>query len=82
VAGTLRQVSGHPAVVRTYPNDVSAEMARIALESRGILAFVQSQTAAGLFRAANGVQVVVRRDHLQAARQILDALDGNVSIQE
>jgi Putative prokaryotic signal transducing protein len=65
----------HPVVVRTYPTEIAAEIARAALNAHGIPALVQTSDAAGLLRATQGVQLVVRRDDLRLAREVLDAAD-------
>ncbi len=61
-----------PVVVRTFRTEVEAEIARAALNAHGIAALVQRQDAAGLLRAVQGVQLVVRREDLEAAREVLD----------
>lgn len=68
-------MNGEPAVVRTYSSEIEAELGRVALEADGIAAFVATNDAAGILRYVQGVQLVVRRDELEAAREILAALD-------
>ncbi len=69
-------MSADPVVVRTYPNEIAADLARIALETEGITALVQSQDAAGLLRYVQGVELIVRRDELEQARRILDEIES------
>ena len=69
-------MSADPVVVRTYPSEIAADLARIALESEGITALVQSQDAAGLLRYVQGVELIVRRDELDQARRILDEIES------
>jgi hypothetical protein len=69
-------MSADPVVVRTYPSEIAADLARIALEAEGITALVQSQDAAGLLRYVQGVELIVRRDELELARRILDEIDS------
>lgn len=64
------------AVVRTFLDEVSAEIARARLEAYGIPALVRAPHAAGLLRNIVGVQVVVRRIDLDRARRVLDAPPG------
>ena len=59
--------------MRTYRTEVEAEIARAALNVHGIAALVQRQDAAGLLRAVQGVQLIVRREDLEVAREVLDA---------
>jgi hypothetical protein len=72
-------MNGDPVVVRTYPNEVAAELARAILESEGIVALVSSHDAAGLLRYVHGVQLIVRRDELEAARAILERREAEAS---
>jgi hypothetical protein len=62
--------------VRTYRTEFEAEIARAALNAHGIAALVQRQDAAGLLRAVQGVQLIVRREDLEVAREVLDAGAG------
>jgi hypothetical protein len=62
-----------PVVVGTYPTEIAAELARVTLDAEGIPALVQTADAAGLLRFVQGVQLVVRRADLEAARSILEA---------
>jgi hypothetical protein len=62
-------------VVHTFGNRQEAEMAKSALDAAAIDAFVRSDDGGGMERglwASNGVQVVVRAEDLEAAREILD----------
>ncbi len=68
-------MSADPVVVRTYPTEIAADLARMALDAEGITALVQSQDAAGLLRG-QGVELIVRRDELDLALRILDEIDS------
>ncbi len=70
-------MNGDPVVLRTYPNEIAAELARVILESEGIVSLVASQDAAGLLRYTQGVQLIVRRDDAKAAHQILASRDAD-----
>jgi hypothetical protein len=63
-------------VVATFNNRHEAELARSALDAAGIDALVQSDDGGGmrpsLAWAATGVQVIVREDDVEAAREILE----------
>jgi hypothetical protein len=63
-------------VVATFSNRPEAELARSALEAAGIDALVQSDDGGGmrpsLAWAATGVQVIVREDDADIAREILE----------
>ena len=65
-----------PVVVQAYHTEVEAEIARAVLNAHGIAALVQRQDAAGLLRAVQGVQLVVRREDFEVAREVLDASAG------
>ena len=69
-------MSEEPVVVRAYHTEVEAEIARAVLNAHGIAALVQRQDAAGLLRAVQGVQLIVRREDLEVAREVLDAGAG------
>lgn len=62
-------------VVHSFGNQQEADMAKSALDAAEIECFVRSDDGGGMERglwAANGVQVVVRSQDLEAAREILD----------
>lgn len=62
-------------VVHSFGNRQEAELAKSALDAAAIDSFVRSDDGGGMERglwAANGVDVVVRREDVQAAREILD----------
>ena len=77
---TVNAMNGDPVVVRTYPNEIAAELARAILESEGIVALVSSHDAAGLLRYVHGVQLIVRRDELEAAREILERREDETTL--
>jgi hypothetical protein len=63
-------------VVHTFNNRPEAELAKSALEAAGIDAMIQADTGGGmrahLAWAGVGVQVLVRAEDAQAARDVLD----------
>ena len=62
-------------VVHRFFNRQEAELAKSALDAAEIDSFVRSDDGGGMERglwAANGVEVVVRREDVQTAREILD----------
>jgi hypothetical protein len=72
--------SGDPqaelVTVRTFPNEVDAELAKTQLESGGIRCFLSSDDCGGLRPAltmTNGIKVVVRADDAARAAEILGA---------
>jgi hypothetical protein len=69
-------MNGEPTVARIYPTEMEAELGRVALDAEGIASFVATNDAAGMLRYVQGVQLVVRSDELEAAREILAALDA------
>ena len=66
-----------PVVVRTYPTEIAAEIARAVLDANGIDAVVRTADAAGLLRFAQGVGLVVRSEDAALAREVLDAAEGD-----
>jgi hypothetical protein len=69
-------MNSRQVVVCTYLNEIDAEIARVALEAAGIACIVVQNDAGGMLQYANGAQVVVREDELEAARQILEEDDN------
>ena len=65
-----------PTVVRTYPDAISAHVARTRLEAEGIEAFVVDENQVTndplLAIAVGGVKLVVRQRTVDKAREILD----------
>ena len=62
-------------VAHTFDNRQEAEMAKSALDAAEIDAYVRSDDGGGMETGlwrGNGVQVVVRAEDLEAAREILD----------
>ena len=64
-----------PVVVRTYPTEVAAELARATLEANGVAALVRSADAAGLLRYVQGVELLVRAEDAELALELLDGDD-------
>ena len=63
------------AVVHTFATRTEADLAKSALDAAEIDAFVRSDDGGGMERglwAGNGVQVIVRAEDVQAARDVLD----------
>ena len=62
-------------VVHTFDNRLEADMAKSALDAAEIDSFVRSDDGGGMERGlwrGNGVEVVVRAEDAEAAREILD----------
>jgi hypothetical protein len=62
-------------VVHTFSNRQEAEMAKSALDAASIDSYVRSDDGGGMevgLWRGNGVEVVVRAEDVQAARDILD----------
>jgi hypothetical protein len=62
-------------VVHIFGNRPEADMAKSALEAAGIDSFVRSDDGGGMrpgLWPGNGVEVVVRVEDVEAAREILD----------
>jgi len=60
--------------VRTYLNNIDAEMAVSVLEAAGIDAVLQRDDCGGVRPSLwlSGIGVLVRREDLEAARRVLD----------
>jgi hypothetical protein len=58
-------------IVRTFATEIEAELARATLEAHGIPAAVRMTDAAGLLRVVEGAKVVVWREDVEAARELL-----------
>jgi hypothetical protein len=65
-----------PIVLRTYPTEIAAELARATLEANGVAALVRSADAAGLLRYVQGVDLLVRAEDAELANELLDGVDG------
>jgi hypothetical protein len=62
-------------IVHTFGNRQDADMAKSALDAADIDSFVRSDDGGGMrpgMWAGNGVEVVVRAEDLDAAREVLD----------
>lgn len=67
-------------VIKTFQNEVDAEMARQMLGDAGVTAFVFKDDGGGMephLQRTNGVRLVVNRAHAERAHQILAALISN-----
>jgi hypothetical protein len=60
--------------IATFPEPMEANMARSALASAGIIAFLQGETANSMIPVAFSSQLQVRPEDEPAARSVLDAL--------
>ena len=71
------------SVVRTYSTRMEAEFGRMTLEASGIYSFINGDDAGGLqpFLAINGVQLIVRKDELERADDVLQESDAKDSLQ-
>ena len=67
------------AIVADIPNSVQAELLRGLLEANGIPAILSEQSAARAIGLANAtmanVQILVREEHAEEARQLLSDFD-------
>ena len=64
--------------VRTFPNEIEADIARQHLESAGIMAFVRKDDYGGFqpaLQMVRGVLLQVLEEDLQAADEVLVSLD-------
>lgn len=64
--------------LRTYPDEILAGMAHSALKSESIQAIVSRDDCGGMepqLNIAGGVRLIVKEGDVQAANQILDAID-------
>jgi len=62
-------------VVHSFGNRQEAEMAKSALDAAEIDSFVRSDDGGGMERglwAGNGVQVIVRAEDVEVAREVLE----------
>jgi hypothetical protein len=62
-------------VVHTFGNRQEAELAKSALDAAEIDSFVRSDDGGGMERGlwmGNGVEVIVRAEDVDAAREVLD----------
>jgi hypothetical protein len=76
----------HPdlVVVQTFGSRPEAELAKGELESEGIAAMIQADTAGGMREhlawSGTGFRLLVREDDAASAREILAPFAGNTSI--
>jgi hypothetical protein len=57
-------------IIKTYPTDVEADLARIALDAAGVPAVVVG-IGVGMEGGAAGVQLLVPEDRIEAALRVL-----------
>ncbi|MDE1160473.1 MAG: DUF2007 domain-containing protein [Acidobacteriaceae bacterium] len=67
--------TGELVTVATFPEPASAQVALMALESEGILAFLQGENANGLIPVAFAATLRVRAEDEAAARKVLDGAE-------
>jgi hypothetical protein len=68
----------HLKTVRTFPNDIEADVARQHLESAGITAFVRKDDYGGFqpaLQMARGVILQVLEEDIEAAEEVLKSLE-------
>ena len=67
-------MSEEVVVLKTFHNEIEAEMAQQVLQEAGVTAFVFKDDAGGMepqLQRTNGVRLVVKRADAQHAREIL-----------
>ena len=64
-----------PVTVAIFAEPVSANMARMVLDSAGIRSFLQGENANSLIPPAFSAQLQVRPEDEEAAREVLSSLD-------
>lgn len=62
-------------LLRSYGNDLEAELARAILEANGIMAVVRRADAAGIFRAVQPADLLVAEPDAEEAEALLDEPD-------
>lgn len=68
-------MSNEPVVIKTFSNEVDAEMAQQLLEDSGVRAFVFKDDAGGMepqLQLTGGVRLVASRADAERAREILE----------
>ena len=60
-------------ILRTFATEIEAELARATLEAHGIPAAVRITDAAGLLRVVEGAKLLVSREDVELAREVLEA---------
>jgi hypothetical protein len=73
-------------VVHAFASEPEADMAKSALESAGIDAMIQADSAGGmrphLAWASGGFKILVRDEDVAAAREVLKPLEEDSSLSE
>jgi len=64
-------------LLRSYGNDLDAELARAVLEANGIMAVVRRADAAGILRAVQPADLLVPETDAGEAATLLDGSDGD-----
>lgn len=71
-------MAGDVVVVRTYRDELQAELGRASLESNGVPAIVLRDNAGGMLPVLQvlfEIRLAVRREDADLARRLLDAAD-------
>lgn len=72
-------MSDEPLVVKTFSNEIDAEMAKQALQESGVRAFVFKDDAGGMephLQLTGGVRLVVTRSDAERAQEILQTWES------
>lgn len=64
-------------LLRSYGNDLEAELARAVLEANGIMAVVRRADAAGILRAVQPADLLVPESDAEEAVALLDGSDDD-----
>lgn len=70
------RLMGELVTVAVFPEPATANMARMALESAGITAFLQGENANNLIPMAFSAQLQVRAEDESAARALLEQAES------
>lgn len=73
-------MSDEPVVIKTFSNEINAEMASQMLQESGVRAFIFKDDAGGMephLQLTGGVRLVVTRVGAERAREILQTLESS-----
>ena len=73
-------MSAEPVVIKTFSNEIDAEMAYQMLQESGVRAFIFKDDAGGMephLQLTGGVRLVVTRVDAERAREILQTLESS-----
>jgi len=71
----LRELEDEVVELKTFTNDIDAEIARDHLVTAGIKAFISSDDAGGMVPMRAGVRLMVLESEADKAQEVLDAMD-------